>query len=126
MAAKTKVTVADAPKDATSRERAWFPKVESVALVLLGYIIEGDGRYTLEDIVDQMGCNSMSAGSALWQLRRVGYVEYKRASDRIPAKRNPKWGRNLLRATQRGRMRLAKHEEDLKKEEGRKEFTTKK
>jgi hypothetical protein len=102
-----------APKDATSREKAWFPKNESVAIGLLGYIIEG-GK-TLEDIVAQMGCNCVSAAGALWQLRRVGYVDTKRESDRIPAKKNPKWGRNVLRATARGRSRYAKHEEDLLK-----------
>lgn len=106
---------AQAPRDATSKERNWFPKVESVAIGILGYVCESDGKLTLEDIVVQMGCNCVSAAGALWQLRSVGYIATRRNTDRIPAKRNPKWGRNVLHATRRGRERFAKHEEEMTK-----------
>lgn len=100
-----------------ARELAWFPKVESVAIGILGYVCEedGDGKYTIEDIVVQLGCNAASANAGVYHLRKVGYVERRKASHRV-AMKNPKWGRNLLYVTPRGRARYARHEEDLKRE----------
>lgn len=104
------------PKDATTKERAWFPKQESVAIGILGYLCEPGASYTLEDIVAQMGCNCVSAAGSLWQLRRVGYVATKRDADRIIHEHNAKWGRNVLHVTARGRSRYEKHEEEQREQ----------
>lgn len=97
-----------------AREASWFPKVESVAINILGYVCEEDGKYTIEDIVEQIGCNGASANAGLYLLRKVGYVQRRKADHRVPMK-NPKWGRNLLYATPRGRARYARHLEEMKK-----------
>lgn len=105
------------PQDAVqanARKRSWFPKEESVAIGILGYICEADGKYTIEDIIIQIGCNAASAGGALWQLKHVGYVEQRKASHRI-AMKNPKWGRNKLFATARGKARYARHLTEMQK-----------
>lgn len=103
-----------------AKERIWFPKENSVALGILGYVIEGEvheNPVTLEDIVYQLDCNAASAVGSVYQLRRAGYVAERRASDRMVSERNAKWGRNVLRSTSRGRARFEKHEEEIQKAE---------
>lgn len=107
----------DRKAQAEARALQWFPKTDSVALGILGYIIEGETRkpFTLEDCIYQLGCNASTAVGSLYHLRKMGYIASRKDSDRIVHTKNPKWGRNVLRSTSRGRTRFAQYEEEQRK-----------